>query len=174
MPFFRTNRDVTEDTIRTYLEQELGINNRATLVALRRPTSALIISFHSVKPDKVIPSILKTLKTDTKSQFSGAHPAFLCIYLADLDHKQLRYLANIEHSGTITGFSSIVSTLFESRPHLHTIAWMSEGEVRITRKRSHNRIDTSTREAAPCYAFKNQRHPAAKEALLNRLFIANH
>lgn len=70
-PFSRSSGGTTEDDIRIYLEQEFRIDNRGALVAWRPSKSAVIISFQSAKPDKVIVEILKTLKEDTKSQFSS-------------------------------------------------------------------------------------------------------
>lgn len=157
--------------VQEYLRQYHSIENSNVLLNWRPGDAAVIIVFKSSKPDKVLGEIFKHLKADAKRQFSGDLPAFLCIHLADLTSEQLLDLAAAEHAGTATGIQRAIGALLQIRPHLHTVALVVHGDVRITQQRSGDRIQTSVQETGPTYVFRNPNHPLANEPRLHKLFV---
>ena len=115
--------------------------------------------------------ILKNLKNDAKRQFSRKRPAFLCVHFADLTQEQLLDLANAEQAGTETGLQRMSSILLQKRPHLHTVAMMTDGEVKITKESSSGSIRTSIQETGPSYVYRNPDHPLANSTDLDRVFV---
>jgi hypothetical protein len=162
---------ITMADIADYLSNTLGIDNEHVLLNWSPGKTATIVHFQSRKRDEVLESLLRKLKSDAKKQFSGTLPGLLCVHLADVSENQLRDLANLDRSGTVTGLQRASSILLQSRPHLHSIALMANGQVRLTRERSHNRITTIVQETGPSYVFRNPEHPMAQNPLLNTIFF---
>jgi hypothetical protein len=162
---------LTLQDIEHYLKRAFNIENSHILTHWRPGHGAVLIVFKSAKPDSVLGEIFKHLKADAKKQFSANLPAFLCVHLADLTEAQLRDLADTERAGTVTGLQCMVSTILQKRPHVHSIAVMAHGEVRITQERSHDHIQTCVQETGPSYVFRNSKHPMAQNSVLDRVFV---
>lgn len=162
--------NLTMSEIENFLKQSFGIENPNVLLNWRPGHAAVLIHFESAVPDKVLGGIFKHLKADTKKQFSGCLPGFLCVHLADLNHEQLLDLYNTAQGGTTTGIELAVNLLLERRPHLYGVALMADGEVRITEERSNGGVTTSVQEVGPSYVIKNSKHPMAGTELLEQLF----
>ena len=125
------------------------------------------MTIESAKSDTVTESMLRLLKGDAKRQFSGGLPALMCMQLADLTESQLQNLADIEHGGTATALQRIATVVLEGRPHLHSIAFTTSGEVtQATSPQGRQSI----REGGKSYVFKNPNHPLANNPRLMRIF----
>jgi hypothetical protein len=173
-PFSASRGDkLTMPDIEQYLRAAHGIENAHTVLNWRPGRAAVLVNVQSQKPDRVLDELFKHLKADTKRQFSGKLPGLLCVHLADLTQQQLRDLADLDQSGTVTGLQRMASTLLQKRPHLHSIAVTADGEVQITRQRHNGRITTSVQEQGPSYVFVNPEHPMADAQPLGELFHIN-
>lgn len=171
-PFSRErSHGLTMDDIQQYLKESFGIDNTHVLSHWRPGHAAILTSFESRRPDRILDQIFKRLKADAKKQFSRTLPAFLCVHLADVTEPQLLELANADSAGTVTGLQRAASILLQIRPHLHSIAMMTDGNVQMTRERSGNVLTTSVQELGPSYVFRNPDHPIAGNMLLDQVFF---
>lgn len=170
---FSSNRghNLTMEDVQNYLKRDFGIENANVLLNWRPGHAAVVIWFQSTKPDTVLHNILKNLKNDANRQFSGDRPAFLCVHFADITQEQLLDLANTEQAGTETGLQRMSSILLQKRPHLHTVAMMTDGEVKITKESSTESVRTSIQETGPSYVYQNPNHPLANSTDLDRVFV---
>ncbi len=167
----KQGHNLTMGDVQKYLKRDFDIENSNVLLNWHPGHAAVVIWFQSTKPDSVLPNILKNLKNDAKRQFSRKRPAFLCVHFADLTQEQLLDLANAEQAGTETGLQRMSSILLQKRPHLHTVAMMTDGEVKITKESSSGSIRTSIQETGPSYVYRNPDHPLANSTDLDRVFV---
>ena len=158
--------NVTMDDIGQFLGRAMNIDNAHALLNWQPGQGAIVVHVQSSKPDRVLDEIFRTLKDDAKRQFSGRLPGFLCVHLADVTKDQLKELADADRTGTVTGLQRAASILLQIRPHLHSVALMTDGEVSITRQRTGRSLSTSVQETGPLYIFKNRDHPMANEPSL--------
>lgn len=169
---FSHNRetDLTPSDIREKFCRDRGCEAGHSLATWRSGEAAIVVSFNSCKEDTVLSNILKNLKEDSKRQFSGQHPAFMCVYLADISDEQLLNIAKTDQSGTATGIKFTLNKLLRDRPHIHTVALISEGAVYNQRNRLGNSRTTSSQEIAPSYFFRNPDHPQTNNPILQSVF----
>jgi hypothetical protein len=92
--------------------------------------TAIVVSFKSRREDNVLAKILERLKGDAKRQFTRQLPALICVHMADLSEKQLLDIAAVGKS-TATGIRIVLAKLLHERPHIHTVALMTDGLVRV-------------------------------------------
>jgi len=90
--------------------------------------------------------------------------------MADLSDMQLLNIAENDKSGTATGIRIALSMLLRVRPHVHTVALMTDGSVRVNQSQIGNRYTTSTQETGPSYILRNPDHPQANDPVLNSVF----
>lgn len=170
-PFSRNHgHQLAEPDVKKYAKEAFGIDNANVLVAWRPGRAAVLVVTESATPDKVVGEIFKHLNGDAKRQFSKSLPAILCVHLADLSGAELQDIADTEHNGTVTGLQRAASLLLNKRPHLHTVAFFTDGDVRMKREQSELNIHTSVNEAGRYYFFTNPNHPAVGLPMLDELF----
>lgn len=164
-------RGLTLEDIQQYLRESFGIDNAHVLSHWSPGHAAVVVSFESRKPDRVLDQLFRKLKDDAKRQFSMKLPALLYVHLADVTEPQLFDLAEADRVGTGTGLQRAASTLLQIRPHLHSIAIMTDGPVQITQQQSGNSPSMSVQEQGPSYVYKNPNHPMADNSVLNKVFF---
>ena len=158
---------LTFDDVGSYVSTAFGLEEANMLANWRPGHAALIVHFESLIPDRVLDGIFKRLKDDAKRQFSAGRPAFMCVHLADLKQEHLLELARADHAGTVTGIQRAISTLLHRRVHLHGVALMTDGGVRME---PGNRRTRSVQESGPSYVFSNPDHPDAHNPSLQQMF----
>lgn len=159
--------ELTLDDVGLYVSQTFGLEEAHILANWRPGHAAVIVHFESVVPDRVLDQIFKRLKDDARRQFSGTRPAFMCVHLADVTQHQLLELARADHAGTVTGIQRAISTLLNRRVHLHSVALMTDGGVRME---PGNRRTRTVQESGPSYVFSNPDHPEAHNIYLKQIF----
>lgn len=171
-PFSGAGRsDISTDRIQSYLSEKFSIENANVLVNCHPNRAAIVVWVSSKKDDTVLRSIYGKLKEDAKRQFSGTLPACLCVHLAAVTDNGLLRLAEADQSGVGTGLQRMVNLLLDKRPHLHTVAVMTDGELQVSRNVGPNgEVQNSIREVGPSYVFKNVNHADAR-APLDSVFV---
>lgn len=162
-PFALSNTEPSMAQIRSYLGERHGLPSHNVLARWQPGKSAVLISLSSKKPDKVLRGILRALKNDARRQFSTKLPAVLCVHFSEVTESQLIELSEIEASGQRTGLQLVASQILNRRPHLHTVALMTDGQVTTDGR--------STRESGPSYVFRNPNHPSAGIPELENIFF---
>jgi hypothetical protein len=71
--------------------------------------------------------------------------------MSDLSEKQLLDIAEVDKSETPTGIRIVLDKVLRDRPHVHTVALMTEGSVRIEQNQIGNFCTTSTQETGISY-----------------------
>jgi hypothetical protein len=169
-PFGERRGNFTKDEIRDRFCIANNIDNGNALIRWSPGKAAVAISFKSKKDDTVLEKILGNLKKDAKRQFTGMNPAFLLVHLADVSSKQLEEIAEADHSGKVTGIRMAISILLRDRPHIHTVALMTDGAVNVRHIDAGESHSIHTRETGPCYVFANRDHGQADDPVLSALF----
>lgn len=163
--------NLTTYDIREKFCRDRGYESGHSLANWRPGKTAIVVCFNSRKADAVLSKILRNLKKDARRQFTGNHPAFMCIHLADITDEQLLNIAQTEQSGTVTGIKIALNELLKTRPYIHTVALTCDGTVTHQRGQTGNFRSTSTQEIAPSYLFRNAEHPQANEPILRDVFL---
>jgi hypothetical protein len=168
---FSTERGttITEDDTREFCNVR-GLESGHTLFRWTPDKTAIVISFKSRKEDIVLTKILERLKEDAKRQFTRQLPALICVHMADLSEKQLLDIAEVDKSETPTGIRIVLSKLLRERPHVHSVALMTDGLVRVEQNQIGNLCTTSTQETGRTYIVRNSDHPQANDLVLNSIF----
>ena len=164
------SKEIAMEDIQRFLLEDFGIENRNVFLHWHPGRAAILVSIESKGPDRVLRRIFKSLKDDAKKQFSGRFPAVLCLHLADLTEAELLELADVDQTGTPTGLARMASALLQSRPHLFSVAIMTDGNVQLSRHRHRGGTRTSMQEKGPCYLFHNPDHAAAGNQALEQIF----
>lgn len=162
--------NLTRETVQSYLSDEVGIELPHIITHWRPGECATIVSVESKKKDRVLDSIFDKLKRDAKKQFSEKIPALLCVYLADITEDQLLRIAGDEKAGKPTGLQILASALLNKRPHLHSVALITEGSVKEIQSAIGKHSTKSTQEIGPAYYFRNSDHPMAEDVNLQNIF----
>jgi hypothetical protein len=147
-----------------------GLESGHTLFRWTPGKTAIVVSFKSRKEDIVLAKILERLKKDAKRQLTGQLPALICVHMADLTEKQLLAIAEDDKSETPTGIKIVLSTLLRERPHVHTVALMTDGSIRVEQNQIGNLCTTSTQETGTSYFLRNPYHPQANDPVLKSIF----
>lgn len=161
------------DDVAAFALDHFGLEQAHMLFHWRPGQSAILVHFASALPDRVLDALLRRLREDSKRQLSGNRPGMLCVHLADVSQEQLRQLAAADRAGTVTGIQRAISSLLHRRRHLHTVALMTDGSVRLHREREGGRETTSVQEIGPTYVFRNPEHPQAGSPALEDIFATN-
>lgn len=164
--------NITMDKIREEFCKAHDCEAGHTLFMWHPGKAAIALSIKSRKEDAVLGRILENLKKDARRQFTGQHPAFMCVHMADLSDEQLINIAKTDQSGTVTGIQIALNKLLNDRPHLHTIALTCEGAVSHQRGRTGNLSTSSVQEIAPAYIFRSPDHPQANDSILRNVFTS--
>jgi hypothetical protein len=149
--------NLTLKDVQEFISKRFNLEGQHILSLWHPGTSAVLVHFSSAKPDAVVASIVNRLKDDAKRQFTGQSPAFLFAHLADLTPDELVELAEADRAGEVTGIQRGVSVLMHKRPHLHSVALLTDGNVMI----SDPRRARAVQETGPTYVFRNPEHPRA-------------
>jgi hypothetical protein len=160
---------LTDDDIRGFCKV-MGFESGHTLFRWKPGKTAIVISFKSLRKDTVLAKILDRLKDDAKRQFTRQLPALMCVHMADLSDKQLLDIAEVDKSESATGIRIVLSKLLRERPHVHTIALMTDGVVRVNQSQIGNNYTTLTQETGTTYILRNPGHPQASDPVLNTVF----
>jgi len=159
-PFTKSmSKHVTVGQISAYIERNLSLTNKNVLVKFKPSVSCILVSVESKKPDNVLRGIFKQLKTATRDQFSGNHPAIVCCEFSDLNEQELQELGAMP-SGS-TGLANMAGAVLRDRPKVHSIAFTTRGSVIRTQTRRSVAVETSSRESGSAWVFENPDHPQA-------------
>ena len=164
-------RTLSMGGVEEYVRSAFGVEQAHILANWRPGRAAVVVHFQSRKADRMLDELYKHLKDDSKRQFSGKLPAFLCVHLADLTEEQLLELANADRAGTVTGIQRAASILLQRRSHLHSIALMADGAVKMRQGRKGNQLERAVQETGPSYVFRNPEHPRYQDAVLEGVFF---
>jgi hypothetical protein len=160
---------ITEDDTREFCNVR-GLESGHTFFRWTPGKTAIVVSFKSRKEDIVLAKILERLKEDAKRQFTRQLPALICVHMADLSEKQLLDIAEVDKSETPTGIRIVLSKLLRERPHVHTVALMTDGSVRVEQNQIGNLCTNFTQETGPTYIVRNSDHPQANDLVLKSVF----
>ncbi len=150
---------ISEQLVKDFVEKRLGVFNKHLFCLFGPQKGAVVVVFHSSKPDKVLDGIHRQLKNSSKDQLTGLRPGLMCVHLEDVSGKDLRELADAEGNDFTngTGLQAMATDVLVKRPHVHTIAFTAAGEIR------ENRIERYRQEKGSAYSFPNANHPLADD-----------
>lgn len=158
-------RGVDKLRIEGALATHFGLVNKNVFVCVKPRQSAIVVVVESMKEDRVLAAIHRTLRNSAKDQFDDGSPAILCCHLAEVTEEQLASLSNKGERGI--GLDHMTSNLLERRPNLHSVTYMGQGRVRERLAEPRDQPQRSIGETGPVYTIKNPNHPMAGEDQLS-------
>lgn len=159
---------LTLSSVENFALRAFGIEQAHLMIQWRPGYGAIVLQLESRKPDRVLAQLINNLREDTKRQFSGYRPALLCLHLADVTEPQLLELVELDRAGEGTGIQRAASILLHKRPHLHSIALMTDGSVVMRDLPGQGK---SVEEFGPSYVFSNPQHPHGIDPRLRNVFF---
>ena len=158
-PFSRRQPDdVTQDDVRQFVEEQIGLSNVHTCVRLSPGRCAIVVVVDSQKHDRVVTELVRNLKAAAE-QFSRQRPALLVVQFLDLEADAMTELAHHDSNDPAKASALQRATslflLSPERSHILTVVYRSHGTLTIG--------GMGIQEQGPTYRFTNSAHPKAAD-----------
>ena len=152
---------IDQDAVRKFIEEKFGLVNSNVVTVFQPGRGAAVVAVESRKTDHVVRGIIRQLKDASRDQLTGTFPGMLCIHLADLTHDQLLALARrqADDPSGVSGIELGTSHLLQRRPHVHTVAYSTFGQIVRRQVQTDAAVYTSQQEQGFAYEFQNPEHP---------------
>jgi hypothetical protein len=157
---------INQDAVETLLAEKHEATNAHTLLLSSPGKGTTCILVQSALADSVLDRIYRSLKSDSKRQFTAQRPAVLCVELADLTATELRQLHGAQDKARGTGIQRVVSALMNRRPHLHTVSLTVKDEMTTRSAIAGPSITRTYSDPGVSYSFSNSQHFAASDSRL--------
>jgi hypothetical protein len=112
---------VTEEKVRRFVNERLGIPNPSAFTLFAPPDRAVVVVVESEKRDRVVDELLDTLKYAAKGQFSGGRAAVLVVQFLELDADAILAIARRDSTDRAQASALQIATnkFFESPARSH-------------------------------------------------------
>lgn len=166
-------RNGDEQELETFLAERYGIVNSSVMIYSAVKKGTVCVSVESAEADSVVKNIHRSLKKDSKRQFTKRRPAVLCIELSELTPIQLQELYRAQNQDAGTAIQRAINDLLVRRPHLHTVALTVKGDLHDRTTIQGPVLTRALSDAGWTYFFTNPHHPLASDARLQGLMSSS-
>ena len=153
------------EAAKNFVEQLIGIENVNVIMMVQPARSAVVVTVESAQKDAMMGAMVRSMKETAKFQLTKTRPGVICIRFSDVTQKELLQLAYEDKSGRASGLQIATSALLgrDDWRHVHTIAYLTPGEVIASRYTFGQILTQHVRERGQPYVFKNPYHELAQD-----------